>query len=67
MSLVEGESYQMAPDKAQELAALGYVEPAKEGAAKALTPTRPGDEPSMGTQRVPGEGDLPTAPKVPRR
>jgi hypothetical protein len=57
VSMIEGETYQMAPDKAQELAALGYVEVGKESAAKALVPTRAGDEPSLEASH----------PKVPRR
>ena len=63
MPLVEGETYEMAPDKAQELASLGYVKVGTEGAAKALNPTRPGEEPSVGD----APGGLPQAPKVPRK
>ena len=72
MSLVEGETYEMTPDKAQELAALGYVEvgnpKGEEGAAKSG---------SMGEPRTPSSGEygsslgaepgMPTAPKVPRK
>jgi hypothetical protein len=58
MSLIEGETYEMAPDKAKELAGLGYVEigggsPLGAGAAA----PRSGDE----------AGAEPFSPKVPRR
>jgi hypothetical protein len=54
MSLIEGETYEMTPEKAKELEALGYVEMGSK------TPA-----PRSGEQ-APGMGELPTAPKVPR-
>ncbi len=58
VSMIEGETYEMTPEKAKELEALGYVKP---GAAK-----RSGDQAPSGLPTPAPEG-FPQAPKVPRK
>jgi hypothetical protein len=58
MSLIEGETYEMAPDKAKELESLGYV---KIGGAA------PRSEGTFGEEPGPEGSPLPGAPRVPRK
>jgi hypothetical protein len=61
MSLIEGETYEMKPEKAKELADLGYVKVGGSKGEGGATSTRIGD---AGDEQPTG---YPTAPKVPRK